>query len=41
VCAPAPHAICGLEYFTLLDQSIESLSLNPDAVVDTWLMLAK
>ena len=25
----------------LMDQGIESLSLNPDTVVDTWLMLAK
>ncbi|MBS0591082.1 MAG: phosphoenolpyruvate synthase, partial [Proteobacteria bacterium] len=25
----------------LLDEGIESLSLNPDTVVDTWLMLAK
>lgn len=25
----------------LLDQGIESVSLNPDTVVDTWLMLAK
>jgi pyruvate,water dikinase len=25
----------------LLDQGIESISLNPDSVVDTWLMLAK
>ena len=25
----------------LLDQGIESMSLNPDTVVDTWLMLAK
>ena len=24
----------------LLDQGIESMSLNPDTVVDTWLMLA-
>ncbi|RKZ34117.1 MAG: phosphoenolpyruvate synthase, partial [Gammaproteobacteria bacterium] len=25
----------------LVDEGIESLSLNPDSVVDTWLMLAK
>jgi len=25
----------------LMDQGIESVSLNPDTVVDTWLMLAK
>ena len=25
----------------LLEQGIESMSLNPDTVVDTWLMLAK
>ena len=25
----------------LLDQGIESMSLNPDTVVDTWLRLAK
>jgi pyruvate,water dikinase len=25
----------------LLDQGIESISLNPDTVVDTWLLLAK
>ena len=25
----------------LLDQGIESVSLNPDTVVDTWLLLAK
>ncbi len=25
----------------LMDQGIESLSLNPDTVVDTWLRLAK
>ena len=24
----------------LLEQGIESMSLNPDTVVDTWLMLA-
>jgi pyruvate,water dikinase len=25
----------------LLEQGIESMSLNPDTVVDTWLALAK
>jgi pyruvate,water dikinase len=25
----------------LMEQGIESLSLNPDTVVDTWLQLAK
>jgi pyruvate,water dikinase len=25
----------------LMDQGIESVSLNPDTVVDTWLRLAK
>jgi pyruvate,water dikinase len=25
----------------LLEQGIESVSLNPDTVVDTWLLLAK
>jgi pyruvate,water dikinase len=25
----------------LMDQGIESMSLNPDTVVDTWLRLAK
>jgi pyruvate,water dikinase len=25
----------------LLDQSIESMSLNPDTVVDTWISLAE
>nr|MDA3877532.1 phosphoenolpyruvate synthase [Halothiobacillus sp.] len=25
----------------LLDQGIESMSLNPDTVIDTWLRLAK
>jgi pyruvate,water dikinase len=25
----------------LMDQGIESVSLNPDTVVDTWLQLAK
>jgi len=25
----------------LMDEGIESLSLNPDTVVDTWLKLAK
>jgi pyruvate,water dikinase len=25
----------------LVDQGIESMSLNPDTVIDTWLRLAK
>ena len=33
-------ATAGLQVFALVDQGIESISLNPDTVVETWMFLA-
>ncbi len=40
ICGQGPSDYPDLAQW-LLDQGIESISLNPDTVVDTWLMLAK
>ena len=40
--APLYRSTVGFDrLFSLLDQGIESMSLNPDTVVETWLFLAK
>jgi pyruvate, water dikinase len=40
ICGQGPSDYPDLALW-LLEQGIESMSLNPDTVVDTWLMLAK
>jgi pyruvate,water dikinase len=39
ICGQGPSDYPDLAYW-LLDQGIESMSLNPDSVIETWLFLA-